>query len=134
MSLDAAFRNAVYTASLAGGPHHIVVDQHDLVLDRLMAEHRMASAARLTAANPGAKTELSSEANAALNAKLAADLDRFGVTHLPCRSAGPNGEWPEEGFLALGLSRAQAELLARAYGQAGYLWMEAGEPVTLVML
>lgn len=134
MSLETAFRNAVYTASLAGGPHHITVDQHDLVLDRLLAEHRVGGAARLTAASPGAKVELTAVANATLNAKLAADLDRFGVQHLPCRSEGPGGEWPEEGFLAFGLSRAQAELLARAYGQAGYLWIEAGEPVVLVML
>lgn len=134
MSLEAAFRQAVYTAALAGGPHRLVVDQHDLVLDRLLDEHRVAAAARLTAANPGAEAELTADVNAACNARLAADLDRFAVQCLPCRSEGPKGEWPEDGFLALGLSRAQAELLAKIYRQAGYLWIEAGRPVALVML
>lgn len=134
MSLEAVFRQAVYIAALAAGPHRIVVGRQDPVLDQLMAGRRVASAARLTAANPQAESERPAAVNAAANARLAADLERFGLHYLPCRSAGPEGEWPEEGFLALGLAQAQAELLARLYRQAGYLWIEAGRPVALVML
>lgn len=134
MSLEAAFRTAVYTVSLPGGPCRIVVGAPAAVLDRLMAAHGVAGAARLTAANPGGLSERPAAVNAAANAALAADLGRFGVHWVPCHSSGPGGEWPEEGFLALGLARSQAELLARLYRQAGYLWIEAGRPVDLVLL
>jgi len=133
VSLEAVYSEAVYTADLAAGPHRIRVGVIDPVLDRLMREHGVLGAARLSAANPGSKAERPPEVNAAANARLAADLDRFRLRRLPCRSAGPKGEWPEDGFLALGLTAAQAELLARLYGQAGFLWIEPGRPVALVM-
>ncbi len=134
MSLEKAYRTAVYTAALAAGPHRLRVGLPDPVLDRLMREHGVLGAARLSAANPGSTTERPAEVNAAANASLAADLDRFGVRRLPCHSAGAEGEWPEEGFLALGLTAAQAESLARRHGQAAYLWIEPGQAVALVML
>ncbi|WP_162914937.1 DUF3293 domain-containing protein [Desertibaculum subflavum] len=134
MSLERAYRDARYVAALPEGEEVLAVGQASGALDRLLATHGVATAARLTAANPGSGRELAAAVNAAANEKLAADLDRLGDARLPCRSAGPAGEWPEEGFLALGLNRAEADRLARRYGQKGYLWIEAGRPVVLVMM
>lgn len=134
MSLERAYRRARYVAALPGGEEVLAVGRVSVAIDRFLAAHGVAMAARLTAANPGSERELPAAVNAAANEQLAADLDRLGTARLPCRSVGPAGEWPEDGFLALGLARAAAHRLARAYGQKGYLWIEAGRPVELVML
>jgi hypothetical protein len=121
-------------AALPEGEQALAVGQPSAAIDRLLVAHGLSTAARLTAANPGSARELPADVNAVANGKLAADLDRLGGIRFPCRSEGPAGEWPEEGFLALGLARAEAERLARAYGQKGYLWIELGQPVALVMM
>lgn len=134
MSLARAYQEARYVAALPDGEEVLVVGQVSGALDRLLVAQGIAAAARLTAANPGSERELPAAVNAAANRRLAADLDGLGAARFPCRSAGPAGEWPEEGFLALGLARAEADRLAHRYGQKGYLWIEAGRPIELVML
>ena len=133
-ALARAYRNAVYTIETAEGPHTLTVDIKDVVLDRLLDAHGVATAARLTAANPGSAAELSPEVNAAANRRLADDLARRGLRWLDCASAAPDGTWREEGLLVLGIRRDEAEALARVYGQSGFLWFERGRPVDLVML
>ncbi len=134
MTLERAYCEAVYTAALPDGEQVLMVGMGCPALDRLLMARGVTRAARLTAANPGSTQRLPDAVNAAANAKLAVELDRLACARFPCRSAGPNGEWPEDGFLALGLTRPHAEALGRAYGQRGILWIEAGRPVELVML
>lgn len=134
MSLARAYSEARYTAALPDGEYLLTVGQPSAAIDRLLAAHGVRMAARLTAANPGSARELPAAVDAAANARLGADLDRLACPRFTCRSAGPGGEWPEDGFLALGLARSAVDHLARAYGQSGYLWIEAGRPVELVML
>lgn len=133
-ALERAYREAIYILDAPEGRRRLVVGAKDPMLDRLLAAEGVATAARLTAANPGSAAELPAEVNAAANRRLADDLVRRGLRWLGCRSAAPDGSWPEEGFLVLGIARAEAEALGRAYGQSGILWCARGQPIELVML
>jgi hypothetical protein len=68
---------------------------------------------------------------------------KFWARRLPCRTPdafgqGDDGEWPAEpSFLALGITRSDAEALGRRYQQNAIPWIASDcltESVTLVTL
>lgn len=129
--LEQAYRAAVYR--LEDG-HRVNVGARDPVLDSIFRQRGVATAARLTAANPGSVEPLADAINAEANSRLVRDIDDAGLAHIRCGSSDAAGDWAEEGFLVFGIRLENAKTLGRKYGQRGILWMEEGQPVTLVML
>jgi hypothetical protein len=90
-------------------------------------------AAYLSASNPHSRPAAAA-ANQRANARLLADIKKRTAARLyPALGVDPHGKWPaEESILALGLSRAQANHLAKKYRQNAFVWVGASGKVSLV--
>lgn len=86
----------------------------------------------VTAWNPRSQPRTEAE-NARADAALRADLAAAGWPVLPAENSDREGRWREPGWLVAGPSAAQADALARRYGQAGVLHAAPGQPVRLRM-
>jgi hypothetical protein len=75
----------------------------------------------VSAANPGS-WPASHAANAARHAELIAMARALGCTWHPARNSAADGSWPEES-VALRVSAAQADGIARHYGQAASVFV-----------
>lgn len=125
--LVAAYRQADYV--VRDPPVVIRVGEASAALDELIGE--AASAAFLTAANPGSERR-SDEENRDRLAVLKHAL--AGRRHLEAEGRDPRGGWPAEpSFLVLGISRAEATELARRFGQNAFVWCERGSAAELVL-
>jgi hypothetical protein len=104
-------------------------------LAALMRALRVDTAAVLTAHNPWSRPTPAADNDAAQRA-LEAELAAYGVPTLPAEGRGTGGDWPPEpSVLALGLSRAAADSLARRWRQNAYLWVpRPGADCALVFL
>ena len=87
----------------------------------------------LTAWNPASKPH-SETANETADALLVARLDETGASRHPAWAEDPDGDWREPGWLIANLDHDHCIRLAQAFGQAGVLTWEHGQPVRLRMM
>lgn len=130
-SLEAAYRAARYL--LPGPPAlSLAIDRAEPGLDALLARHGVATAAVITAANPGSQPRSEAE-NAAAHQQLLARLAQRGLRTIPSTGRDPAGLWPDEaGALVLGVGAPEAASIARAFGQNALVWCARGAPPRLV--
>ena len=129
--LIAAYEKALYV--VFGEPELVIrIGEANPDLDELLEAEGAATAAYITAANPRGepasrwKNEI---ANAALVRSLA------GYRCFEGEGRDPQGRWtPERSALVVGISRADAEVVGRAFGQNAIVFVEKGRAPELVVL
>jgi Protein of unknown function (DUF3293) len=103
-------------------------------LDQLLTSHRTQTAVFITASNPYSRTTSERE-NAEANSRLQTDLIKVSIAVLDGYGQGDDGEWPaEQSFLAIGITRNDAEALGRRYKQNAMVWIGSSFVPELVML
>ena len=100
-------------------------------LERLLKQRGVQAAFLITACSPFSRVERASSEVA--NAALQLDLERSGASLLPTIAARGTS-WEEQGFLALGLSEADARRVGDEYGQNAVLSVDCSGYVELVLL
>jgi len=129
--LIAAYEKALYV--VFGEPELVIrIGEPNPDLDELLEAEGAATAAYITAANPrgeAASRWKNEIANAALVQSLA------GYRCFEGEGRDPQGRWkPERSVLVAGISRADAEIVGRAFGQNAIVFVEKGRAPELVML
>jgi len=129
----AAYEKAQYV--VFGEPELLIrigVPNRDL--DELLAAEDAVSAAFLTAANPRgvARTPWQNEI---ANAALVQSQTQAGFACFEGEGRDPQGRWtPERSVLVVGISRADAKAVGRAFEQNAILFVERGRSPELVLL
>jgi hypothetical protein len=129
--LIGAYEKALYV--VFGEPELVIrIGEPNPDLDELLEAEGAATAAYITAANPRGepasrwKNEI---ANAALVKSLA------GYRCFEGEGRDPLGRWkPERSALVAGISRADAEIVGRAFGQNVIVFVEKGRAPELVVI
>jgi hypothetical protein len=129
--LIGAYEKALYV--VFGEPELVIrIGEPNPNLDELLEAEGAAAAAYITAANPrgeAASRWKNEIANAALIKSLAAYRCFEG------EGRDPQGRWaPERSALVVGISRADAEVVGRAFGQNAIVFVEKGRAPELVVL
>jgi hypothetical protein len=129
--LIGAYAKALYV--VFGEPELVIrIGEPNPNLDELLEAEGAAAAAYITAANPrgeAASRWKNEIANAALIKSLAAYRCFEG------EGRDPQGRWaPERSALVVGISRADAEVVGRAFGQNAIVFVEKGRAPELVVI
>jgi hypothetical protein len=110
-----------------------VVGRSSADVDRVLAEHGATSGVFITAWNPRSEVT-DADRNGQANRRLRGELVDAGIVPLPHRGVGVDLQWePEQGFLAVGMTAAQAVPVAVAFGQNAVMVVERGEPARLLV-
>jgi hypothetical protein len=129
----AAYEKAQYV--VFGEPELLIrigVPNRDL--DELLAAEDAVTAAFLTAANPRGEARTPWQ-NEIANAALVQSQTRAGFACFEGEGRDPQGRWtPERSVLVVGISRADAEAVGRAFEQNAVLFVERGRAPELVLL
>ena len=131
--LIAGYQRALYV--VFGKPELVIrIGEPNPDLDELLAAEGAASAAFITAANPrGAAT--SAWKNEIANAALVETQTKAGYRCFEGEGRDPQGRWrPERSALVVGIPRADAEAVGRAFGQNAIVFVERGLAPELVIL
>ena len=136
--LREAYRAAHYSVELEEHDpnldHPLRVGQLSDAVGALLRSLGSKGAAFITAHNP-ASLQLGPVHNTMADRALREDLKHAGAHVIKGIGGDPGGKWPvETSYLVTGLSRVDAEELARRYGQYAMLWIEADGAVSLVEL
>jgi hypothetical protein len=131
--LIAAYEKAQYV--VLGDPELVIrVGEPNPDLDELLAAEGAATAAFITAANPGGKAK-SAWQNEIANAALVETQTQAGYRCFEGEGRDPFGRWkPERSALVVGIPRADAEGVGRAFGQNAIVFVERGRAPELVLL
>lgn len=131
--LEQSYRNAHYV--VFGAPDLVIrVGEANAVLDEVLDEDGADTAAYLTAANPGGVLQ-DERANALSCAALHQALADAGYSCYVGEGRDPSGDWPAEpSILAVGISRHEAQVIARSYEQNAIVFIERGKAPELVAL
>jgi hypothetical protein len=122
--------------------HYVVFGEPELVLrigersadlDELLEAEDAATAAFITAANPGGKKRGRWE-NEVANAALVRSQAGAGFRCFEGEGRAPDRSWTEKSVLVVGISRADAEIVGRAFGQNAIVFAERGRAPELVPL
>jgi|SRR5882672_855449 len=137
MPLDPA-RRAAYEKA-----HYVVFGEPELVLrigernpdlDELLEAEGAATAAFITAANPRGE-EIGAWENEIANAALVESQTAAGFACYSGEGRDPEGSWaPERSALVVGISRADAEAVGRAFEQNAIVFVTRGQAPELVVL
>jgi hypothetical protein len=130
VELAAAYAAARYAAVLDGDTLLLQVGQPATDLEAYWPAERYVF---ITAWNPASEPR-SDTANAAADALLLAQIDRYRAARLPAWAESPDGQWREPGWLLADLDGDTSDRLAIEFGQAAILAWRRGEPVRLRML
>jgi hypothetical protein len=129
MALDAAvleaYRKAEYV--VFGEPPLVLrIGERNRRLDTMLEAARRETAAFVTAYN--ARGELRGDAdNQAAQVRLERALEEKPYGCYPGEGRDPEGRWPSEpSLLVVGISRAEAEALGRAFEQNALVFVERG--------
>ena len=128
-----AYQKALYV--VFGRPELVIrIGQPNADLDELLAAEGAATAAYITAANPrGVAT--SAWKNEIANAALVETQTKAGYRCFEGEGRDPQGHWkPERSALVVGISRADAQRVGRAFGQNAIVFVERGRAPELVIL
>lgn len=130
--LWAAYRSTEFRAATELGPVSIRVGERSELLGRLLGQAGTTTWCFITAWNP-ASVELTERENRVRNRRLRASLGAVAKQVFAGMGLPAEGAWtPEESFLALGVTRAQAIALGREYGQNAVVWGEQEKPAALL--
>jgi len=129
----AAYEKAQYV--VFGEPELVIrVGAPNPDLDALLAAEGASSAAYLTAANPRGEPRTPWQ-NEIANAALVRSQSGAGYACFEGEGRDPQGRWtPERSVLVVGISRADAEAVGRAFQQNAIVFLERGRPPELVLL
>ena len=128
-----AYRKALYV--VFGRPELVIrIGEPNPDLDELLEAEGAASAAYITAANPGG-VATSAWRNEIANAALVQTQTEAGYRCFEGEGRDPQGRWkPERSALVVGIPRADAEAVGRAFGQNAIVFVERGLAPELVIL
>jgi hypothetical protein len=131
--LIVAYLSAEY--AVFGEPEVVLrIGEPNEALDALLESEGAETAAYVTAANPLGRLAGKTENVLATTALLEAQREA-GFACFAGEGRDPQGEWPAEpSVLVVGISRAEAEILGRSYGQNAVVFMEKGKAPELVLL
>jgi uncharacterized protein DUF3293 len=131
--LIAAYEKALYV--VFGKPELVIrVGEPNADLDELLEAEGAATAAFITAANPGGEVA-SAWKNEVANAALVESLNRAGYRCFEGEGRDPQKRWkPERSALVVGIPRAEAEGAGRTFGQNAIVFVERGRAPELVLL
>jgi hypothetical protein len=133
-ALLAAYRATHYCVRGVAQPFLLRVDEPSADLEACHRAHGVSCSAFLTAWNPGSRA-LPEEDNRAAQLRLSALLAERGFALLAGLGVDPTGQWEgEESLLVLGVERAEAIGIGRAFGQNGILYSGADAVPRLVLL
>jgi hypothetical protein len=131
--LIAAYEKALYV--VFGEPELVIrIGEPNADLDELLEAEGAATAAYITAAN--SRGEMTSPwKNEIANAALVETLTEAGYRCFEGEGRDPQRRWtPERSALVAGISRADAEVVGRAFGQNAIVFVEKGRAPELVIL
>jgi hypothetical protein len=128
--LRAAYRDTDYVAMLPGGDTVIRIGQPAPAVDAWLEREGKRTALVISACNPMSRP-LSAEENATRHAALMAKAIEEGWSFVEAVGRSPDGAWSEASLLIADLGVTEANLLARRFEQAGYVWIESGKPASL---
>lgn len=126
----AAYRATHYVAALPSGEVLIEVGQTSPAVSAWLAGLGMHSAIFLSAWNPMSKP-LSPEVNAIRHADLLTMVRNGPYPFVEAVGQSPDGHWSEVSLLIAGVPLGEANRWARVFEQAGYVWIDRDEPVSL---
>jgi len=131
--LIAAYEKALYV--VVGKPELVIrIGEPNPDLDELLEAEGAASGAFITAANP-AGVATSAWKNEIANAALVETQTKAGYRCFEGEGRDPQGRWkPERSALVVGIPRADAERVGRAFGQNAIVFVERGRAPELVVL
>ena len=122
--------------------HYVVFGEPELVLkigepsadlDELLDAEGAVAAAFITAANPRGRRRGAWE-NEIANAALVKSQSEAGYRCFEGEGRAPDGSWSERSVLVVGISRADAAIVGRAFDQNAIVFVERGRPPELVLL
>ena len=128
-----AYQKALYV--VFGRPELVIrIGEPNPDLDELLEAEDAVTAAFITAANPrGVAT--SAWKNEIANAALVETQTKAGYRCFEGEGRDPQGRWrPERSALVVGIPRADAEAVRRAFGQNAIVFVERGLAPELVIL
>lgn len=130
--LESAFRRAHYRVLAPSGELVLRVDQSEPALATLLRDAGAHGAALITAFNPDGRRH-APFFNRQSQRRLHRELQRQGFAMLAGHNVDPRGRWPAEpSFLVPGLPLDRARETAARYGQAAFLWIDAGGTPRLI--
>jgi Protein of unknown function (DUF3293) len=131
--LIAAYQKALYV--VFGEPELVLrIGEPNPDLDELLEAEGAATAAYITAANPRGEAT-SAWKNEIANAALVETQTKAGYRCFEGEGRDPQGRWkPERSALVIGISRADAEGVGRAFAQNAIVFVEKGRSPELVVL
>ena len=131
--LIAAYEKALYV--VFGKPELVIrIGEPNPDLDELLEAEGAATAAFITAANPHGEAT-SAWKNEIANAALVDTQTKAGYRCFEGEGRDPQKRWtPERSVLVMGIPRAQAETVGRAFGQNAIVFVEKGRAPELVLL
>jgi len=109
------------------------IGERNADLDELLEAEGAATAAFITAANPGGRKRGHWE-NEVANAALVKSQNKAGFRCFEGEGRAPDGSWTEKSVLVVGISRADAEVVGRAFDQNAIVFVERGKAPELVLL
>jgi hypothetical protein len=128
-----AYRDAVYEIH-ADAVILLEVSEYSHSLEELHKEHQCTTSALITVCNPHSRL-LSAAENHARMLVLIEAVEKLGYPYLPAVGRDPTGKWPDEPSLWIaGLTKNEAEDLARRFEQNGFLWIEEDTTPQLILL
>ena len=128
--LREAYLRCIYCVFTKTGELEIIVNEASSALDELLAEHKVTSAAFITASNPASR-RLDDAANAKRNEALRTKVAEAGFSYLRGEGRDPAGK-SEQSLLVLGIAAADATRLARQYGQNAYVFIRLRSAAKLI--
>ena len=128
-----AYEKALYV--VFGTPELVIrIGEPNPDLDELLDAEGAARAAFITAANPHGKA-VGAWKNEVANAALVESLAKAGYRCFEGEGRDPQKRWtPERSALVVGIPRAEAESVGRAFGQNAIVFVERGRAPELIML
>jgi hypothetical protein len=129
----AAYEKALYV--VFGKPELVLrIGEPNPDLDELLAAEGATTAAFVTAANPRGVAS-SAWQNEIANAALVETQTKAGYACFEGEGRDPQKRWtPERSVLLIGIPRAAAEAVGRAFGQNAIVFAETGRAPQLVVL
>jgi len=130
--LLAAYEKTDY--AVFGEPELVLhIGERNPDLDELLEAEGASTAAFITAANPRGRARSAWE-NEIANAALVKSQTEAGFACYEGEGRNPDGSWTEKSVLVVGISRADAGIVGRAFGQNAVVFVERGLPPELLVL
>lgn len=129
-----AYAATTFTARTSRGEIRIRVGEHNPDLDLLLAGHRVASWAYVTACNPGSVRQ-SPEDNERRQRRLQTEVGEKGLEFFEGEGVPDDASWlPERSLLILGIDESEAIDLGARWGQLAIVAGILGRPPRLVVV